>query len=72
MEKCRVYKKIQLYGQVRTIRPVTPYPGCPLYYEAIEKGLLEGPDDFYNKFTFRFDHGEFYRYGPENNVHELI
>jgi radical SAM superfamily enzyme YgiQ (UPF0313 family) len=43
-------KKYNLYGQVRTIRPVTPYPGCPLYYEAIEKGLIEGPEDFYNKF----------------------
>jgi len=25
--------------QMRTIRPVTPYPGSPLYYLAIEKGL---------------------------------
>ena len=34
-------------GQVRTIRPVTPYPGSPLYYHAIEKGLLKGCADFY-------------------------
>jgi anaerobic magnesium-protoporphyrin IX monomethyl ester cyclase len=33
--------------QRRTIRPVTPYPGSPLYYYAIEKGLLDGPKDFY-------------------------
>ena len=33
--------------EMRTIRPVTPYPGSPLYYEAIESGLLEGPEDFY-------------------------
>lgn len=37
------------YGQLRVIRPVTPYPGSPLYYTAIERGLLTGPEDFYNK-----------------------
>lgn len=40
-------KKYNLGGQMRTIRPVTPYPGSPLYYYAIENGLLEGPEDFY-------------------------
>jgi radical SAM superfamily enzyme YgiQ (UPF0313 family) len=34
-------------AQLRTIRPVTPYPGCPLYYHAIEKGLLKDVEDFY-------------------------
>ncbi|MHB8155175.1 MAG: B12-binding domain-containing radical SAM protein [Candidatus Omnitrophota bacterium] len=34
-------------AQMRTIRPVTPYPGSPLYYYAIEKGLLENVEDFY-------------------------
>jgi len=34
-------------SQLRTIRPVTPYPGSPLYYEAIEKGLVDGCEDFY-------------------------
>jgi len=34
-------------SQMRHIRPVTPYPGSPLYYYAIEKGLLKGADDFY-------------------------
>lgn len=33
--------------QLRTIRPVTPYPGSPLYYYAIEKGLLKDVEDFY-------------------------
>jgi len=37
------------YGQLRAIRPVTPYPGSPLYYEAIKRGLLSGPEDFYAK-----------------------
>jgi len=34
-------------AQLRTIRPVTPYPGSPLYYHAIESGLLKDVDDFY-------------------------
>jgi radical SAM superfamily enzyme YgiQ (UPF0313 family) len=34
-------------AQMRTIRPVTPYPGSPLYYDAIEKGLLKNCADFY-------------------------
>lgn len=34
-------------AQLRTIRPVTPYPGSPLYYYAIEKGLLKDCEDFY-------------------------
>ena len=40
------------HSELRTIRPVTPYPGSPLYYEAIEKGLLKNCEDFYeNKHT---------------------
>lgn len=34
-------------AQMRTIRPVTPYPGSPLYYHAIEQGLIRDIDDFY-------------------------
>jgi len=34
-------------SQMRTIRPVTPYPGSPLYYYAIERGLLKDCEDFY-------------------------
>lgn len=33
--------------ELRTIRPVTPYPGTPLYKRAIDSGLIEGPEDFY-------------------------
>jgi len=43
-------KKYTTYDYIRTIRPVTPYPGCDLYYEAISKGLLKGPDDFFERF----------------------
>lgn len=39
-------------AQLRTIRPVTPYPGSPLYHLAIKKGLLKDVEDFYeNKHT---------------------
>lgn len=34
-------------AQMRTIRPVTPYPGCELYRIAIERGLLRDCEDFY-------------------------
>ncbi len=34
-------------AQLRTIRPVTPYPGSPLYYYAIAQGLLRDCADFY-------------------------
>jgi radical SAM superfamily enzyme YgiQ (UPF0313 family) len=33
--------------QLRAIRFVTPYPGCPLYYYAIEKGYIKDCEDFY-------------------------
>ena len=35
--------------ELRTIRPVTPYPGCRLFGEAVEKGLLTGTEDFYER-----------------------
>ena len=40
------------FSQKRTIRPVTPYPGSPLYYDAIKMGLLDKDDpaeDFYER-----------------------
>lgn len=40
-------KKYNKGEQLRTIRPVTPYPGSPLYYYAIEKGLIKDIGDFY-------------------------
>lgn len=35
------------HSQLRTIRPVTPYPGSPLYDYAVKEGLLGGCEDFY-------------------------
>jgi radical SAM superfamily enzyme YgiQ (UPF0313 family) len=33
--------------ELRTIRPVTPYPGSPLFEEAIRRGLVDSVEDFY-------------------------
>lgn len=35
------------HSQMRTIRPVTPYPGCELFDYAIEKHLVKDTEDFY-------------------------
>lgn len=35
------------HAQLRTLRPLTPYPGCDLYYQAINEGKLGGVEDFY-------------------------
>ncbi len=42
--------KYDTLGQLRTLRPPTPYPGCPLYYKAIKDRKLTGPADFFEKF----------------------
>lgn len=34
-------------SQLRTIRPVTPYPGTELYQMALDQGLLQDCKDFY-------------------------
>ena len=35
------------HSQLRTIRPVTPYPGTELFEYAIEHGLIKDTEDFY-------------------------
>lgn len=42
-------KKYNDYGQLRVIRPVTPYPGSPLFKYCLDNNLLKGPEDFYKK-----------------------
>ena len=49
-DNVKLIKKYNFYKQIRTIRPVICYPGCELYYEAIEKGLINGPKDFFDRF----------------------
>ena len=43
------------HAQLRTIRPVTPYPGSDLYYYAIKKGLLKDVGEFYEKRLINSD-----------------
>jgi radical SAM superfamily enzyme YgiQ (UPF0313 family) len=47
----RFIKEKSTGNECRTVRPATPFPGCPLYYKAIAMGKLLGPDDFFTKFT---------------------
>ena len=49
-ENVRLIKKYNQFSQLRTIRPPTPYPGCDLFYHAIDSGLLKDTDAFYDKF----------------------
>jgi len=35
------------HSELRTIRPVTPYPGCQLYNQAKASGAIKSPQDFY-------------------------
>ncbi|MFC2051126.1 B12-binding domain-containing radical SAM protein [Chloroflexota bacterium] len=42
-------EKYNTYEQIRTLRPPTPYPGSPLYHDAIEMGLLKDAEDFFEK-----------------------
>jgi len=42
--------KYNTYGEMRTVRPPSPYPSCRLYEDAIKQGLLSGPQDFFDKF----------------------
>jgi radical SAM superfamily enzyme YgiQ (UPF0313 family) len=49
-EDVKLIKEYNVYSQLRTIKPPTPYPGCDLYYEAMNRHLLTGPEDFFEKF----------------------
>lgn len=49
-EDARFITRYNQYDQIRTIRPVTPYPGSPLFNQAVAMGCLSGPGDFYDKF----------------------
>ena len=43
-------KEMSSGTECRTVRPVTPYPGTPLYDLAVAEGKLTGPADFFDKF----------------------
>lgn len=38
-------------AQLRTIRPVTPYPGSPLYQGLVADGVIEDTGDFYEQLV---------------------
>ena len=40
-------KKYDPCDELRTIRPVTPYPGCRLWDKALKDGLVKDAEDFY-------------------------
>jgi len=42
-------------AQLRTIRPVTPYPGSPLYDMAIQDGKIKDCEDFYENLHLNSD-----------------
>lgn len=42
-------------AQLRTIRPVTPYPGSPLYDMAIQEGKIKDCEDFYENLHLNSD-----------------
>jgi len=61
------------HSQLRTIRPVTPYPGSPLYDYAIEKGLLKDAEDFYeNKHVNSDLLAVNFTDLPDHEVHRLL
>lgn len=53
LEKCvQFLLKYDDGSQKRTIKPITPYPGTPLYYDAIKMGKLDKENpcrDFYER-----------------------
>jgi radical SAM superfamily enzyme YgiQ (UPF0313 family) len=46
-EEVEFLKKYDPCHELRTIRPVTPYPGCPLFVKAVGAGLVRDAEDFY-------------------------
>jgi len=47
--------KYDTFCQNRTIKPVTPFPGTPLYNYAVMKGLIKDAEDFYEKLHVNSD-----------------
>lgn len=47
MKTVAFLREYDTYGEMRTLKPVSPYPGAPLYHTAIQKGLIKDCADFY-------------------------
>lgn len=66
-------KKYDPCDELRTIRPVTPYPGCRLFTEALQKGLADGAEDFYeNKHQNSDLIGINFMDIPTKDAHEML
>ena len=72
-QMAKFIKKYNPGHELRTIRPVTPYPGCRLYKEAIDKNLLDGPEDFYERKHLNSDlFSVNFMDMPVERAHELL
>jgi len=71
-ENASFIKKYNQYDQIRTIRPVTPYPGSPLYYKAIKEGFLDGPGDFFDKFENADRYMVNFMGIPEDDIYSML
>jgi anaerobic magnesium-protoporphyrin IX monomethyl ester cyclase len=47
--------KYDTFCQNRTIKPVSPFPGTPLYNYAIKEGLIKDAEDFYERLHMNSD-----------------
>jgi len=66
-------KKYDPCDELRTIRPVTPYPGCRLFNEAVEKGLVRDAEEFYEKKHVNSDLISVnFMDIPDKEAHELL
>ena len=71
-ENAEFIKKYNQYDQIRTIRPVTPYPGSSLYNLAISQNKLKGPQDFFDKFKNSDRYMVNFMGMPEDKIYELL
>lgn len=50
MDNVNLIKNNNAYDQLRTIRPVTPYPGCNLFKTSLCTNQLTSVQDFFDRF----------------------
>jgi radical SAM superfamily enzyme YgiQ (UPF0313 family) len=72
-EEVEFLKKYSPNDELRTIRPVTPYPGCPLFERAKSENLVKDAEDFYENLHVNSDllSVNFMDY-PDAQAHEML
>lgn len=72
-EEVEFLKKYSPNDELRTIRPVTAYPGCPLFEKAKKDGLVKDAEDFYENLHVNSDliSINFMDY-PDELAHEML